>query len=271
MRTLSALLLTFLGFFECHSLAAQTPRTPLDEARNSILRGARQSELKAACTHRTGTCGGSYSTTFACFSSTLHVFGDFYDTTLSAGQSLTATASSTDIVVAIFDPSGNPVSTSNAGTTESTSYTATVAGVYTVFVFSDIETGYTLTLACATTTPPVCTPDPETLCMNNGRFSVSADWTKTDGTSGHGTAVVLTDDTGYFWFFDSTNTEMVVKVLNGCAINSAYWVFAAGLTNVQVNWEVLDTKTGAAYPQVNSQGTPFAPIQATNAFPSSCP
>ena len=107
--------------------------------------------------------------------------------------------------------------------------------------------------------------------MNSGRFSVSADWTKTDGTGGHGTAVALTDDTGYFWFFDSTNIEMVVKVLNGCAINSAYWVFAAGLTNVQVNWEVLDTKTGAGFSQVNPQGTSFAPIQATMAFPSSCP
>ena len=109
------------------------------------------------------------------------------------------------------------------------------------------------------------------LCLVGGRFQVSANWTRPNGSSGTGTAVTLTDGSGYFWFFDPTNTEMVVKVLNGCAINNAYWVFAAGLTNVQVNWQVLDTQTGVSYTQVNTQGTPFAPIQATSAFPTSCP
>ena len=65
---------------------------------------------------------------------------------------------------------------------------------------------------------------------------------------------------------------MVVKVLNGCAINNAYWVFAAGLTNVQVNWLVTDTPERAStYHPGQSQGTAFVPVQATDAFPSSCP
>jgi hypothetical protein len=109
------------------------------------------------------------------------------------------------------------------------------------------------------------------LCLGGGRFQVNANWVNPDGTSGAGTAVSLTDDSGYFWFFDASNIEMVVKVLNGCAIDNAYWVFAAGLTNVEVNWQVVDTKTGASYVQVNPQGTAFAPVQATNAFPTSCP
>ena len=116
-----------------------------------------------------------------------------------------------------------------------------------------------------------CVSSATVLCLNGGRFQVTANWTRGDGSSGTGSAVSLTDDSGYFWFFDPSNIEMVVKVLNGCAINNAYWVFAAGLTNVQVNWLVTDLQKGIDYPQVNPQGTAFVPVQATDAFPTSCP
>jgi hypothetical protein len=33
----------------------------------------------------------------------------------------------------------------------------------------------------------------------------------------------------------------------------------------------VDTQTGIVYAKENPQGTPFAPIQDTSAFPSSCP
>ena len=109
------------------------------------------------------------------------------------------------------------------------------------------------------------------LCLEGNRFKATIDWQKTDGTHGSGTAVSLTDDSGYFWFFDPTNIEAVMKVLNGCAINNAYWVFLAGLTNVEVATTVTDTQMGAVYSNTNPQGTAFAPVQATNALPSSCP
>jgi plastocyanin len=116
-----------------------------------------------------------------------------------------------------------------------------------------------------------CEPQPETLCLNNGRFQVKAEWEKPDGSSGHGTGVKLTGDSGYFWFFDPANIEAVAKVLNGCGLNNAYWVFAAGLTNVAVNMVVTDTQTGVVYTRNNSQGSAFPPVQDTGAFPSSCP
>ena len=116
-----------------------------------------------------------------------------------------------------------------------------------------------------------CQQGPQTLCLNGGRFQVNVAWTKPDSTSGVANAVKLTDDSGYFWFFNPSNIEMVVKVLDGCAFNHAYWVFASGLTNVQVAWDVVDTQTGFGFTQTNDQGTPFAPVQATDAFPSSCP
>lgn len=117
----------------------------------------------------------------------------------------------------------------------------------------------------------VCVADAHTLCLNGGRFAATAHWTKPDNSQGDGNAVPLTDDSGYFWFFDSTNIEAVTKVLNGCALDNAYWVFGAGLTNVAVHLTVTDTHTGAVYTRDNAQGAAFEPIQDTLAFPVSCP
>ena len=72
---------------------------------------------------------------------------------------------------------------------------------------------------------------------------------------------------GDFWFFDASNVEIIVKVLEGCTTNAHRWVFASGLTNVLVNLTVTDVVTGATRPYTNPQSTPFAPIEDTSAFP----
>ena len=119
-------------------------------------------------------------------------------------------------------------------------------------------------------TPTVCTPSATTLCLSGNRFAVSTTWTTSDGKSGQGQASALTADTGYFWFFSPSNVEMVIKVLNACSINSRIWVFAGGLTNVQVAMTVIDTKTGTVKTYNNPQSTAFVPIQDTSAF-NTCP
>jgi hypothetical protein len=103
--------------------------------------------------------------------------------------------------------------------------------------------------------------------LNDGRFRVAATWSKPDGTSGQGHAVSLTGDTGYFWFFDSSNVEAIVKVLEACGVNSHRWVFASGLTNVQVTLAVTDIVAGTTNTYTNPQATAFKPIQDTAAFP----
>ncbi len=118
--------------------------------------------------------------------------------------------------------------------------------------------------------PQACIADAQTLCLNQGRFRVRSQWATGDGQTGEGQAVPLTDDTGYFWFFNSANVEMVVKVLNACNPFQRYWVFAGGLTDVQVQLNVTDTTTAAQRHYVNPQGTPFQPIQDTAAF-ETCP
>jgi hypothetical protein len=123
-----------------------------------------------------------------------------------------------------------------------------------------------------------CTPDATTFCANGNRFKVQVQWTSPSSTapatervfaataSGAGQAVALTSDTGYFWFFSANNVEMVVKVVDGRAVNGKFWVFAGGLTNVNVVITVTDTVTGTVKTYVNPQGTAFAPIQDTGAF-----
>ena len=127
-------------------------------------------------------------------------------------------------------------------------------------------------VASATTNASIgdCTESATTLCLNQNRFELTTSFATPQGASGDGQAIEITDDTGYFWFFESTNVEAVIKVLNGCGINQNYWVFAGGLTNVEVVLTVIDRQTGAARTYFNPQSTPFQPIQDTGAF-ATCP
>lgn len=117
-----------------------------------------------------------------------------------------------------------------------------------------------------------CIADPHTLCLQDDRFSVRAAYQLTpDGPSVLARAVRLTPNTGYFWFFDEDNVELIVKVLNGCGTSpSSYWFFAAGLTDVGVSIEVTDLRTAESRTYTNPVGTPFAPIQDTSTF-TTCP
>jgi len=120
--------------------------------------------------------------------------------------------------------------------------------------------------AAAAATEAACTANATTLCLHSSRFKVQVQWTTGDGSSGSGQAVSVTGDTGYFWFFSPNNVEMVLKAVDGCAFNSTFWVFAGGLTNVNVVTTVTDTQTGVVRTYVNPQGVPFQPLQDTNAF-----
>ncbi|HBL30133.1 MAG TPA: hypothetical protein DD490_25125, partial [Acidobacteria bacterium] len=114
-----------------------------------------------------------------------------------------------------------------------------------------------------------CTPGPTTLCLNGGRFKVEAAWKTADG-AGAGQAVSDGADSGRFWFFDADNTELVVKVLDACSYDGHYWVFASGLTNVEVRLTVTDTQEGAARRYFNPSGKAFTPVQDVAAF-ATCP
>lgn len=117
-----------------------------------------------------------------------------------------------------------------------------------------------------------CTPDAATLCLGEGRFKVTIDWRDFADQVGVGQLVEngTSADSGLFYFFDANNWEMLVKVINGCAFNGNYWVFAAATTNVEYTLRVADTQTGDIFTFTNPLGEPSAALTDTAAF-ATCP
>lgn len=112
-----------------------------------------------------------------------------------------------------------------------------------------------------------CATTPDQLCLG-GRFLVRAIW-RAGEAQGAGQPVPLTRDTGAFWFFDRENLELVVKALDACDPFGRHWVFLSGLTDVEVEIEVVDAVTGERRTYRNEAGEPFEPVFDTDAF--TCP
>ena len=121
------------------------------------------------------------------------------------------------------------------GWTYSTDFPSAAGGAQPTHALDNGRADAFVTRLTASLAPWGCSADATTLCLNGGRFEVEVGWTTPQGQSGAGQAVTLTGDTGYFWFFSANNVEVVVKVVDGRAFNSRFWVFAGGLTNVNVD------------------------------------
>jgi hypothetical protein len=115
-----------------------------------------------------------------------------------------------------------------------------------------------------------CAADATHLCLGSGRFRAAASYATAQGASGEANAVPFSDESGIFWFFWPENLELLVKVLDACVPFERFWVFAGGLTDVQVRLEVEDLATGAVRSYDNPLGVPFQPVQDAAAF-ATCP
>jgi hypothetical protein len=115
-----------------------------------------------------------------------------------------------------------------------------------------------------------CVPSPTAACLYN-RFKVEITYDATPN-NGTGPANVVLESTASvkFTFFDPTNIEMILKVLNACSppFNN-WWVFAGGLTNVGVAIKVTDTTTSAVKNYGSAKGQLFQTFADTSAF--GCP
>lgn len=90
--------------------------------------------------------------------------------------------------------------------------------------------------------PPPCR---SALCLG-GRFGVDIAWRDPrTGRTGQGTGRPLTADTGALWFFAPQNLEVMVKVLDGRAVNGHFWLFFGALSDVEYTLTATDTTTGA--------------------------
>jgi hypothetical protein len=111
-----------------------------------------------------------------------------------------------------------------------------------------------------------CQPNSTRLCLNQGRFRVEVNWRNFQDGTGNGEVVLDSNDSGLLYFFDPDNWEMLVKVLDGCALNDRFWVFAAATTNVEYTLEVTDTLTGTVKEYTNPLGVSAPAVTDTNAF-----
>ncbi|HEX2162504.1 MAG TPA: fibronectin type III domain-containing protein, partial [Thermoanaerobaculia bacterium] len=110
--------------------------------------------------------------------------------------------------------------------------------------------------------------DDDTLCLLGGRFEIEVDWVNqhAGGETGVGHRVAGTDQTGYFWFFDPANVELVVKALDARAVNGRFWVFFGSLSDVEYTVTVTDTETLQQRTYVNTPGSTCGQFD-TAAFP----
>ncbi len=116
-----------------------------------------------------------------------------------------------------------------------------------------------------------CHSDGRTICLHNSRFEVKAEWRQADGSSGRGRVVPEgTDDSGLFRFFDPSNWEVLIKVLNGCGHNGRVWVLGASTTDLGYEITVTDTITEESRTYVNEPGQPAPAIVDTDAFSAPC-
>jgi hypothetical protein len=115
-----------------------------------------------------------------------------------------------------------------------------------------------------------CFPTPTVACLDGGRFRLAIDWEAPEGSAGRARVSAFSDasDSAYATFFAPSNVELVVKVLDGRGLNAHFWVFAAGLTDVQTVVRVRDTYTSESWQHTSEAGEAFQPVLDTEAFAS---
>ena len=77
-------------------------------------------------------------------------------------------------------------------------------------------------------------------------------------------------ESGLLYFFDPDNAEVLIKVLDACAINNHRWVFVAPVTTLAFNLRVDETATGKSWVHRNPRGGQTATTKSdVQAFPCS--
>ena len=60
---------------------------------------------------------------------------------------------------------------------------------------------------------------------------------------------------GFFWFFNDANIELVVKILDARPVNGHFWVFYGALSDVEYTIRVVDTVADEEVEYTNAPGS----------------
>ena len=116
-----------------------------------------------------------------------------------------------------------------------------------------------------------CVADSRTACLHDSRYAVGVDWWADGGESNQASVVHAgTNDSALFWFFQSDNWEVLIKVLGACGLNGHMWVSAASVTDRGFSIRVADTVTGSVKEYRNEPGARAPAVMDTTAFPRAC-
>ncbi len=124
--------------------------------------------------------------------------------------------------------------------------------------------GEALTATVAVATAPL--PSKRRLRLLDDRFRLEVSWRDHQDRSGFARSIPSSDGSGFFWFFGPDNVELVVKMLDGRPVNGRFWVFWAGLTDVEYWLTVTDLETNAVRTYHNPSGSSAGGAD-TAAFP----
>lgn len=91
-----------------------------------------------------------------------------------------------------------------------------------------------------------CVPNFLNSCLNNWRFAITVTRRGSEGGffSGRNLPTYgLGDSAALYYFFGHDNPELLVKVVDGCAINGHWWVFGSAATDLEYRVRVSDYAT----------------------------
>ena len=109
------------------------------------------------------------------------------------------------------------------------------------------------------------------LCLGGGRFEATVQWqpsTSRVDRSSKRVTLAEAPDTGLFASSPEEAPQVLLQVLDRCAVNGHYWVDLAAVTDLEFTVRVRDTQTGRTKLYHHPAGTTAAPVQDAEAFAS---
>lgn len=111
-----------------------------------------------------------------------------------------------------------------------------------------------------------CVATPTALCLTAGRFRVEATFFAAQTGSGIARVVPLNANSGTMTFFSPQVSEVLIKVIDACALNNRFWVYGAAATDVGYDITVTDTATDDFKVYSKVQGPPAPALTDSDAF-----
>jgi plastocyanin len=111
------------------------------------------------------------------------------------------------------------------------------------------------------------------VCLNGGRFEAAVQWRPSTSRGDRGSkrmALSEAPNTGLFAASPEEEPQVLLHVLDRCAVNGHYWLDLAAVTDLEFTVKVRDTQTGRTWVYVNPAGTTPAPVRDAEAF-ATCP